>query len=145
MRSKKGIKFERELIHRLWENGFAAMRSAGSGAARYPMPDIVAGNGKKFIAIEVKKRDKLPVYLTEQEIKELIMFANLFGAQAYVAVKVTNQNWKFFKVEQLEKTGSSYKIDKQVYSSGIDLKEMLGVLNEDTCNRGYTRENSPSG
>lgn len=128
MAGKKGIKFERELIHRLWENGFAAMRSAGSGAARYPMPDIVAGNGKRFIAIEVKKREKLPVYLTEREVKELIMFANLFGAEPFIAVKVTNQNWKFFKVKHMEKTSKNYKVDEKVYESGIDLKEMLEGL-----------------
>lgn len=127
MAGKKGIKFERELIHRLWENGFAAMRSAGSGAARYPMPDIVAGNGKRFIAIEVKKREKLPVYLTEREVKELIMFANLFGAEPFIAVKLTNQNWKFFKVKHMKKT-KNYKVDEKVYESGIDLKEMLEGL-----------------
>jgi len=128
MAGKKGIRFERELIHKLWDNGFAALRSAGSGAARYPMPDIVAGNGKKFIAIEVKKRDKLPVYLTEKEVKELIMFANLFGAKACIAVKVSSKNWKFFKVEQLEKTPKSYKIDEEVFRLGTDLEDILEGL-----------------
>ncbi|HID42442.1 MAG TPA: Holliday junction resolvase [Archaeoglobaceae archaeon] len=128
MAGKKGIRFERELIHKFWENGFAALRSAGSGAARYPMPDIVAGNGEKFIAIEVKKRDRLPVYLTEREVKELIMFANLFGAEPCVAVKITNQNWKFFKMSQLEKTEKSYKIDDEIFESGIELKEILEGL-----------------
>jgi Holliday junction resolvase len=127
MSNKKGIRFERELIHRLWQHGFAALRSAGSGAARYPMPDIVAGNGKKFIAIEVKKREALPVYLTEQEVKELVMFANLFGAEAFVAVKIPKFEWKFFKIGQLEKTEKNYKVDEEVYSVGMELDEVLEV------------------
>jgi Holliday junction resolvase len=127
MGSKKGIKFERELIHRLWENGFAAVRSAGSGAARYPMPDIVAGNGEKFIAFEVKKREKMPVYLTGREVKELAMFSNLFGAEPFIAVKIPKENWRFFSIDGLKETESSYKIDEKIFKNGLELEDVLGV------------------
>ncbi|AEA47236.1 Holliday junction resolvase Hjc [Archaeoglobus veneficus] len=122
----KGTRFERELIHRLWENGFAAVRSAGSGAMSYPMPDIVAGNGKKFLAFEVKMRAKLPLYLTEQEVKELVMFSNLFGAESYIAVKIPRSDWVFVSISQLKRTGKGYKIDEDVYAIGSDLDEVLG-------------------
>lgn len=122
----KGTRFERELIHKLWENGFAAMRSPGSGSISYPMPDILAGNGKKFIAIEVKMRSELPVYLSEQEVKDLVMFANLFGAEPYIGVKISRIDWKFFRITQLKETKKGYKIDKEVFTLGIDLEEMLG-------------------
>jgi Holliday junction resolvase len=123
---RKGVKFERELIHRLWEYGYAAMRSPGSGATSYPMPDIVAGNGERFVAIEVKMRAKLPVYLSEQEVKELVMFANLFGCKPFIAVKISRSDWKFFQIAQLKETKKGYKIDKETFMLGIDLEEMLG-------------------
>ena len=51
-RKSKGSKAERELISMFWKKGFAAMRAAGSGSTHHPSPDIVAGNGKYFFAIE---------------------------------------------------------------------------------------------
>lgn len=123
---KKGMKFERDLIHMFWENGYAALRTAGSGAARYPTPDIVAGNGSNFIALEVKKRSSLPVYLTENEVRELVMFSNLFGASAYIAVKIPRKEWKFVDIEQLKK-GKSYRVDEEVYSTGIDFEGVIEV------------------
>lgn len=124
--AKKGMKFERDLIHMLWENGYAALRTAGSGAARYPTPDVVAGNGSNFIALEVKKRSSLPVYLTENEVRELVMFSNLFGANAYIAVKIPRKEWKFIDIEQLKK-GKSYRVDEEVYSTGMDFENVIGV------------------
>ena len=110
----------------LWENGFAAVRSPGSGAISYPMPDIVAGNGKKFIAIEVKMRKTLPLYLTEQEIKDLVMFSNLFGAEPFVGIKIPRNDWKFVKISQLKETKKGYKIDKEVYHLAMDFDELIG-------------------
>ena len=123
---KKGTRFERQLIHRLWDNGFAAVRSAGSGAMIYPSPDIVAGNGKKFLAFEVKMRNKLPLYLTEQEVKDLVMFSNLFGAEPYIALKLPKEDWVFVNVQQLKKTEKGYKVDEEVLSQAYDLDEVLG-------------------
>ncbi|MFO7968064.1 MAG: Holliday junction resolvase Hjc [Archaeoglobaceae archaeon] len=123
---KKGMKFERDLIHMFWNKGYAALRTAGSGAARYPTPDVVAGNGSKFIALEVKKRSSLPVYLTENEVRELVMFSNLFGADAFIAVKIPRKEWKFVDIEQLKK-GKSYRVDEEVYSTGIDFESIIEV------------------
>lgn len=124
--TKKGMKFERDLIHMFWGKGYAALRTAGSGAARYPTPDVVAGNGNNFIALEVKKRSNLPVYLTENEVRELVMFSNLFGANAYIAVKIPRKEWKFVEIGQLKK-GKSYRVDEEVYSAGIDFEGIIEV------------------
>lgn len=123
---KKGMKFERDLIHMFWDNGYAALRTAGSGAARYPTPDVVAGNGSNFIALEVKKRSSLPVYLTENEVRELVMFSNLFGANAYIAVKIPRKEWKFIHIDRLKK-GKSYRVDEEVYTTGMDFEGIIGV------------------
>ena len=53
--AKKGSAEERDLVHKLWERDFAAMRApASGGATKKPLPDVVAGNGKLYLAIEVK-------------------------------------------------------------------------------------------
>ncbi len=124
--TKKGMKFERDLIHMFWDKGYAALRTAGSGAARYPTPDVVAGNGNKFIALEVKKRNNLPVYLTENEVRELVMFSNLFGADAYIAVKIPRKEWKFVDIDHLKKC-KSYRVDEEVYSTGINFESIIEV------------------
>jgi Holliday junction resolvase len=126
MSKNKGIRFERELIHKLWQNGFAAMRSAGSGATSYPMPDIVAGNGRRWVAIEVKMRASLPLYLSEQEVKDLVMFSNLFGAEPFIAVKIPRNDWKFFHLAQLKETKKGYAVDRENFMLGIDIEKMLG-------------------
>jgi len=128
---KKGTRFERELIHKLWENGFAAIRSpASGGSTNYPMPDIIAGNGKKYLAIEVKMRAKLPLYIDEQQIKDLAMFSNLFGADAVIGLKLPRQDWRFFEIKQLKRTEKGYKIDSEVFHLGFDIYELIGKLKQ---------------
>ena len=54
-RKSKGINAERELIHIFWKTkSWAACRVAGSGAIKYPAPDVLAGNGNILLAIECK-------------------------------------------------------------------------------------------
>ena len=64
----KGSNAERELIHKFWANGFAAIRSAGSGSMKYPSPDILAARGDRVIAIECKITQNPYKYFEKQEI-----------------------------------------------------------------------------
>ncbi len=122
----KGSRFERDLISELWREGFAAVRVAGSGVSTYPCPDIVAGNGDVFIAIEVKMRKSLPLYISEDEIRQLKDFSIFFGARPYIALKLPRKKWRFFTIEMLEKTEKSYKIDEKSYGMGLQLEEVAG-------------------
>ncbi len=122
---RKGITYERRLIEELWKRGFAAIRVAGSGLIKFS-PDIVAGNGKKYLAIEVKMRKSLPLYINETEVKDLEVFANRFGAEAYIALKLPRADWKFFKLDSLKETKTGYKIDNELYNTGLSLDEVLG-------------------
>ena len=62
--AKKGSAEERDLVHKLWERDFAAMRApASGGATKKPLPDVVAGNGKLYLAIEVKTTTKDKIYI----------------------------------------------------------------------------------
>ncbi len=131
---KKGIKFERELIHMFWQEGFAAVRVAGSGSSTYPSPDIIAGNGKKLFAIEVKMRASLPVYLNGEKIRELVMFSNLIRAEPYVALRLlkpkSKEKWRFFRVDMLEETGKGYRIDERNYALGLEFDELIGKFHQ---------------
>jgi len=67
----KGTNAERDLIHLFWKNGWAAMRTAGSGSMKYPLPDVLAGNSVRKIAVECKVTSGSRQYLTKKEISEL--------------------------------------------------------------------------
>ncbi|WP_456371145.1 Holliday junction resolvase Hjc [Geoglobus sp.] len=122
---RKGIRFERELIHALWSEGFAAVRSAGSGSSGYPSPDIVASNGKLTLAIEAKVREKLPLYIPAEKVRELVMFSNLFGAKPVIALKIKKEKWRFFEVDMLIQTEKGYKISRDNFYDGKELGEIL--------------------
>lgn len=123
---KKGIRYERELIKLLWDSGFAAVRVAGSGVSVFPSPDIVAGDGKRFLAFEVKSRKGLPLYISKEEVKQLVMFSNLFGAEAYIALKLPNSPWRFFAIDSLRETEKGFVVDEAAYASGADIYEVTG-------------------
>ncbi len=125
-KKRKGISFERELIHALWNEGFAAVRCAGSGSMSYPSPDVIASNGKLTLAIEAKVREKLPLYILAEKLRELVMFSNLFGAKPIIALKVKGEKWRFFTVDLLKETEKGYKIDENNFHLGKELGEILG-------------------
>jgi Holliday junction resolvase len=73
--AKKGSAEERDLVHKLWERNFAAMRApASGGATKRPLPDVVAGNGRLYLAIEVKTTTKDKVYNDEAQINDLCQY-----------------------------------------------------------------------
>ncbi len=124
---KKGTRFERALIDKLWEFGFAAVRVAGSGTSTFPAPDIVAGNGKRILAIEVKMRKSLPLYLSYEEIKQLEIFSEKFGAEPFVALKLPRKEWKLFSLDLLESSGRNYRISDQNYDLGIGVEQLAKI------------------
>ena len=121
----KGSKFERELVHMLWEKGFAAVRVPASGSISHPVPDVIAGNGQKYIAIEVKARSNLPIYISEREVNDLVDFSRIFGAEPFIGVKIRKIGWKFLKIEHLKKTKVGYKIDEEVYNLGLKFEDII--------------------
>ncbi len=81
MSHAKGDRRERELVNEL-EEGFAVMRAPASGAATdRELPDVLAGDGEVFYAIEAKSSSGKPIYLSGEEVEALIYFAQNFGAK----------------------------------------------------------------
>jgi len=122
----KGTRFERELLRMLWDAGFAAIRVPASGAMSYPSPDIIAGNGRRYLAIEVKMRSSLPLYISKEEVDDLRRFSKIFGAEPILAVKIAKIGWKFLSIEVLKETRTGYKVDEEVFHSGLEFDELLG-------------------
>ncbi len=121
MRYRRGASAERELIHRLEELGFAVVRSAGSKKV-----DVIAGNGKLYLCIEVKSTKGKRVYLSDEDLEKLLSFSRKFGGKPYVAVKFIGREWRFFPAEKIvgRKTGKNCRID---YSDpGMSIEEVVG-------------------
>ena len=112
-RKSKGINAERELIHLFWKKGWSACRIAGSGSARYPSPDIIAGNNVRKLAIECKVTKDVRQYFTGKEISELQEFSRVFGAEPWVGVKFNNVDWYFLTLEDIKDAGEGYSVNLQ--------------------------------
>jgi len=127
--SKTGSREERELVKMLWDADCAAMRApASGGATKKPLPDIIAGNGKIYLAIEVKSSSKDRIYINSDKIDALLEFSNLFGAQPYIGAKFTRKKWRFLTPETLHKTPqNNYRVDVDLaFQKGLEFDEILG-------------------
>ncbi|MBW2993129.1 Holliday junction resolvase [Candidatus Woesearchaeota archaeon] len=118
---QKGINAERELVHKLWSNGWCAHRIAGSGSSRYPSPDIIAANGNKKIAIEVKSTKKDKRYFSEEDISQIEIFSEMFGAEAWIALRFSRKDWFFIKTGELDKT-------KKGFCASLELARKKGIV-----------------
>ncbi len=122
----RGINAERDLIRKFWAAGWAALRSAGSGAQQHPSPDVIAANNLRRLALEVKLTTKQRQYFTEQEVKELRDFAARFGAEPWLGVKFFREEWRFFSPESTEKTASHYVIPlATARARGLTFEELI--------------------
>ena len=125
----KGSRYERELVQRFWDAGFGVMRAPTSGGATSrALPDIVAGNGKVYYAIEVKMKKELPIYIREEQVEEIKEFSRRFGAKAFIAVKLPYKEWRFVPVELLSKNGKNYRVSEEEYLKGLRLEDLLEGL-----------------
>ncbi|AEK72576.1 Holliday junction resolvase [Thermococcus sp. 4557] len=120
MRYRRGASAERELIKMLEKAGFAVVRSAGSKKV-----DIIAGNGKLYLCIEVKSTRDEKLYFSEEDYRKLTSFAERFGGRPVVAVKFINNGWRFFHPMDMEKGGKNYKVSLQT-KNYLTFDEVIG-------------------
>lgn len=129
MSHRKGDRLERELVNLLDEAGFAVMRAPASGSAtERELPDILAGDGDVFYAIEAKGSSGRPIYLSGEEVEALIYFSQNFGAKARIGVRFDREDWYFFHPGDLHVTdGGNYRVKKETaLSEGTDFDELVG-------------------
>ena len=129
MSSAKGDRRERELVNRLDEAGFAVMRAPASGSATArDLPDVLAGDGEQFYAIEAKSSAKDRIYLDGEEVEALVYFARNFGAAPRIGVRFDREDWYFFHPADLYETdGGNYRITRErALAEGVDFAEFSG-------------------
>ena len=129
MSNSKGNRRERELVNRLDEAGFAVMRAPASGSAtERDLPDVLAGDGEQFYAIEAKSSAGDPIYLDGDEVESLLYFSQNFGARARVGVRFDREAWFFFHPGDLYTTdGGNYRVKKETaLADGTDFDELVG-------------------
>ncbi|MBR9690619.1 Holliday junction resolvase [Candidatus Woesearchaeota archaeon] len=108
MSKAKGSKGERDLMKFFWENGWACVRSAGSGSTSFPSPDLIAGNKIRRVAVECKVTKDDSKYFTKDEIRQLRAFSDYFGTEPWVAVKLSKEPWYFLSLDDLKETDKNF-------------------------------------
>ncbi|MEF8813573.1 MAG: Holliday junction resolvase Hjc [Halovenus sp.] len=129
MSNAKGDRRERELVNRLDQAGFAVMRAPASGSATdRELPDVLAGNGDRFFAIEAKSSAGDPIYLDGEEVYALVYFSRNFGAKPRIGVRFDREDWYFFHPDDLHTTdGGNYRVKKETaLADGTDFEEFTG-------------------
>jgi len=145
---------ERELIHLLGDEGWAAMRAPASGSAtERELPDILAGRpceaaeiaslhvyGQRggrpvssTLAIEAKYRSSSLAYFDNDEIADLITFGEHFGAIPLIASrwhgrKQGTTEWFFQTAESVPQTRTKAKLDFEEVKENWHRIEWLQTL-----------------
>ena len=102
---------------------------ASGGATKRPLPDVLAGNGKLYLAIEVKTTTKDKVYIDSTQIDELCEFSNIFGATPYIGVRFKYTKWLFLEPKNTPRTrNGNYKVEKDyALEKGLEIDEISGI------------------
>ena len=135
MSNAKGDRRERELVNLLDESGFAVMRAPASGSAtERELPDVLAGDGNVFYAIEAKSSAGDPIYLSGEEVEALVYFSRNFGAKPKIGVRFDREDWYFFHPADLYVTdGGNYRVKKETaLADGTDFAELTGQSTKTT-------------
>lgn len=125
-RKSKGINAERDLIHKFWSCGWAAVRIAGSGSMRYPSADVLATNKLRRLAIECKTSNDKNKYLTKEAVSQLKEFSDIFGAEPWIAVKFDRHDWLFVSIDDLKDSGNNFLVSLDIAEKkGLSFNELL--------------------
>ena len=126
-RKSKGIAAEREIFHKFWQAGWAAIRVAGSGSTSMPSADILCGNAIRRLAIECKTVKDDRKYIPQEDMKSFIDFARKFGAEPWIAIKFSHRGWFFINPEDMKVTNASHGIDfASAQNKGLSFEELIG-------------------
>ena len=113
---RRGADFERALVTEFWERGWAAVRAAGSGTRKEPVPDVLAVKDGRVVMVECKTTTKDRLSL-KTAITELAGFARVAGGDAYIAIRFFRQQPRFYSIRELLGKGSYTIRDTDEYLS----------------------------
>ena len=95
---KRGYDAEKELVHRLREAGFDALRVPVSAPSREPLPDVFAVKGDAILAFEVKSQERYAYYKRHQveKLHEFLEIHRVYPTRmAVLAAKFKYKGWAF--------------------------------------------------
>ncbi len=108
----KGSRMERELLKLFTEKGWRAARVAGSGTNENTFCDLIAGkDGIGGFVLEVKSSKKDRIYITKQQINDFIVFSDIMGLRAVIAVRFNREGWLFLNPGDMEDSGKYWVIN----------------------------------
>ncbi len=111
---EKGANTERELLHKLVEEGYMAIRIAGSGLLPEPSCDLIAGKFKKKFSIECKSCKKSVKYLDKNQIERFLIFSQIFGLKPLLALRFNRFGWYFLKPKDIKKTKTGLAVSLEL-------------------------------
>lgn len=76
---RRGYGAERELVKKLRDVGFKAVRIPVSAPSKEPLPDVFATKGDCLVAIEVKAPRAKRAYFYEHQVEKLFRFLDIFA------------------------------------------------------------------
>ncbi len=111
----KGSKAERELVKLLTDNGWRAVRVAGSGVGEESPCDIITGKvGRRGFTIEAKSSKKNIIYITRSQIEDFITFSHIVGLTPVIAARFNREGWLFINPLDMKDTGKYWAISLQL-------------------------------
>ncbi|MEK6928666.1 MAG: Holliday junction resolvase Hjc [Nanoarchaeota archaeon] len=109
----KGSNTERELVSLFTENGWRALRVAGSGVNDNSPCDVIVGKaGKKGYAIEVKSSRSSYIYIKKSQIEDFLLFSEMMGLRPILALRFIYEGWIFLALDKLQDSGKNWVISK---------------------------------
>ena len=136
MSKKRASDYERVLVNRFWEYGFAVMRApSSSGTSIMPRPDVLAGSAERglLLALEIKTSRQNSFYVQKEQIEGLQEFARRIGGKPYLAVKFVGKRMDFLFLavpdDLTQSSGESYRVSiAELKENG---KDFLTLIKED--------------
>ena len=133
----KGSKCERELYDIFVQNGFRAVRVAGSGMMENTACDLIAGKlGFGKYSIEAKSSKSPNKYITKQQIEEFVIFSEIFGLTPVIALRFNREGWIFINPSQLRDSGKNWAISlKEAKEIGKKFSQYFGSSQNDVVSQ----------
>jgi Holliday junction resolvase len=122
---KRGYDAERELVHKLREAGFDALRVPVSAPSREPFPDVFAIKEDAILAFEVKSQERYAYYKRDQVAKlhEFLEIHRIYPRRmAVLAAKFKYKGWTF----AISKKPGDYSLR---LGRGINFRELVKKVN----------------
>lgn len=125
--SNKGYNEERTVVQIFETNGYKATRiPASGGRTKRALPDVIAGNGRKYYAAEIKSSKNDHIYIRSEQVEELVHFSHGFGATPIVVAKFTWKPYKVFDIIEIETTDSgNYVIRRENIDQQFNLDDYI--------------------